>query len=266
MAGELFERFLEANEELDIVSSTDFDVVGAGTRDWRRPAAAELTEWEAMLDAIDDASGRLTMIEVGAGIGRWVVHSVAALRRYRPELKYRFLAVEAEPTHYRWLKQHTRRNGIRRWSRAGSCKTIEAAVSAESGHDNFFFGNPREWYGQALVRPENHTARSPVTQVRTVTLSSLLEPLSRVDLMDIDIQGAELEVLTEAASTLGGVRRIFVETHSEAIDEQLPLVFERAAGDWQQEVSIPLGAHISTPLGDADFTGGGAQVWRNHLA
>lgn len=266
MAGELFKRFLDEDEELNIIGSDDFDVVGAGTSSWTRPGAAELAEWEAMLDAIEEANGRLTMIELGAGIGRWVVHAVAALRRYRPELKYRFVAVEAEPTHYRWLKQHIRTNRVHRWSRAGSCKAIEAAVSARPGRDTFFFGRPREWYGQALVRPENRTDSLPTTEVRTVTLSSLLEPLGSVDLIDLDIQGAEVEVLTEAAPALGRVRRIHVETHSSAIEEQLPSVLAHAAGDWRLEIAIPIGDRRPTALGEADFGGGGVQVWRNALA
>lgn len=208
MAGELFKRFLETGEELDIVGSSEFEVVGAGTNSWTRPAPAELGDWQAMLDAIEDANNRLTMLELGAGIGRWVVHAISALRRYRPELKYRFIAVEAEPTHYRWLKQHARTNGRRRWSRTGGCRTIEAAVSGRAGRDEFFVGDARRWYGQALVRPENQTADAPVTQVRTLTLSSLLRPLGAVDLIDLDIQGAELEVLTEAAPVLGQVRRV----------------------------------------------------------
>jgi FkbM family methyltransferase len=266
MAGQLFRQFLDDDEELEIIASSDFEVVGAGTNSWTRPAPAELYEWQAMLDAIEEATGRLTLIELGAGIGRWVVHAIAALRRYRPELKYRFIAVEPEPTHYRWLKEHTRTNGLRRWSRAGTSKAIEAAVSGAAGRDQFFFGNARAWYGQALVRPENQNADAPVTKVRTVTLGSLLEGLGVVDLVDLDIQGAELEVLTEAAPALGQVRRIYVETHSDRIDEELPGVFERAEGDWQQEVAIPLGARLGTSLGDADFRGGGAQLWRNQRA
>lgn len=267
MTGELFNRFMESGAELaGVVSSTDFKVVGAGTNEWRRPGPAELPEWQAMFDALEDASGRFTLIELGAGIGRWVVNAIVALREYRPELKHRFIAVEAEPTHYRYLKQHTRNNGLRRWSRAGSCKLIEAAVSRQAGRDRFFFGDPMEWYGQALVRPENETADAPVTEVRTITLGGLLEPLDRVDLIDLDIQGAELEVLTQAAPLLGRVRRLFVETHSEEIDERLPHVLGDAAGAWQQEIAIPLGARHTTHLGDADYSGGGAQLWRNDSA
>lgn len=263
MAGELFHRFLESNAELAVVSSGEFKVVGAGTSDWRRPGAAELTEWQAMFDAIEEASGRLTVLELGAGIGRWVVNAAVALRMYRPDLKHRLIAVEAEPTHYHWLKQHTRNNGLRRWSRAGSCRLIEAAVSREAGRDRFFFGNPMDWYGQALVRPENETADAPVTEVRTVTLSNLLQRLDRADLIDLDIQGAELEVLAEAAPELSHARRLHVETHSEQIDEQLPAILEHAAGTWRQEIAIPLGARRTTPLGEANFSGGGVQVWRN---
>ncbi len=173
------------------------------------------------------------------------------------------MAVEAEPTHFRWLKQHTRDNRLRRWSPAGSCKLVKAAVSRVSGRDRFFFGDPQAWYGQTLVRPENESADAPVMEVRTVTLSELLAPFNHVDVIDLDIQGAELEVLAEAAPSLGRVRRVHVETHFDVIDEQLPAVFERAAGEWQQEIAIPLGARRSTPLGEADFSGGGVQLWRN---
>jgi FkbM family methyltransferase len=264
VAGQLFNRFVEDGDELNIAGSNDFHPVGPGSIEWRRPAAAELTEWQAVLDAIEDATRRLTMLEVGAGFGRWTVNAAAALRAYRPELKHRFIALEAEPTHYRWLEQHTGANGLRRWSRAGGCKLIQAAVSGHTGRDNFFFGNPKEWYGQVLVRPENEGADAPVTEVRTVTLSSLLEPLDRVDLIDLDIQGTELEVLTEASPALANVGRIHVETHSDEIDERLPAVFHQAAGDWEQEIAIRLGARCMTPLGEADFAEGGVQLWRNN--
>jgi hypothetical protein len=59
---------------------------------------------------------------------------------------------------------------------------------------------------------------------------------------------------------------MFVETHSDEIDEQLPAVFGQAAGEWRQEIAIPLGARCMTPLGEADFSGGGVQLWRNERA
>ena len=262
MVGELFERFIRDGEELDVVTRSEFY-----TPDRRQLGghlhAAEASEWKALLDAVADATGELTLLELGAGFGRWTVYAAAAIRRYRPDLNYRFVAVEAEPTHFRWLKQHTRDNGLRRRSHAGTCELVRAAVSRHGRRDRFYFGNPRAWYGQALLRPENVGADAPVRRVRTVKLSTLLEPLEHVDLIDMDIQGAELEVLAEAAQSLGRVRRIHVETHTDVIDRELPSVFEQAAGKWRSEIAIPLGVQHPTALGEADFCEGGVQLWRN---
>jgi hypothetical protein len=80
------------------------------------------------------------MLELGAGVGRWTVYAAAVISRYRPELRCRLVAVEAEPTHFRWLSQHTRANGLHCWSHAGSCRLVEEAVSGASGREPFYVG------------------------------------------------------------------------------------------------------------------------------
>ena len=126
----------------------------------------------------------------------------------------------------------------------------------------FFFGDPANWYGQTLVRPENSGWQGPSIQVETVCLSKLLRVRGHVDLIDLDIQGLELEVLREARPALGRVRRVYVETHSERVDTELAEVFAGAAGRWSKVVRVPIGAREETPLGEGDFVGG-AQLWRN---
>ena len=227
------------------------------------PLPHEAFEWMALFDAVAEATGRLTMLELGAGFGRWTVRAAAAARVYRPDLSYRLVAVEAEPTHFRWLEQHTADNDIKPRSAAGSCELINAAVSGQNGREDFYVGDSAAWYGQALVRPENVGATASVLPVRTVSLSDLLVPFDQVDLIDLDIQGVELEVLAEAAASLQRVRRIYVETHSGTIDEQLPRVFEEAPGEWSLLAAAPLGSRQPTPLGEARFDQGGAQLWRN---
>lgn len=74
-----------------------------------------------------------------------------------------------------------------------------------------------------------------------MTLSRLLAPFDCIDLIDLDVQGAELEVLAEAAPSLGQVGRLHVETHSGRIEGELPAVFPRRA----------------------EFSDGGIQLWRN---
>jgi FkbM family methyltransferase len=260
--GQLYEQFLCVGDELDVTTRSNF-VSGETASMVGDPQPHEAFEWMAFFDAIAEASAEFTMLEVGAGFGRWTVRAAAAIRRYRPDLKYRLVAVEAEPTHFEWLAMHTADNGVMPRSSEGTCELINAAVSRNRGEEPFYFGDPAAWYGQALVRPENVGADAPIQPVATVGLSEILEKLDRVDLIDLDIQGAELEVLTESASLLGPIRRIYVETHSSVIDEGLVDLFERADGNWSQVVAVPLGAHRPTPLGEADFGDGGVQFWVN---
>ena len=51
------------------------------------------------------------MVELGAGYGRWIVNAAAAVRAYR-DLPSSLTAVEAEPTHFRWLELHCSDNGV----------------------------------------------------------------------------------------------------------------------------------------------------------
>jgi FkbM family methyltransferase len=221
---------------------------------------SDVDEWATLLAAIQAAGEHFTMIELGAGFGRWTVNAATALRRIKPHTRHRFAAVEAEPTHFAWLRLHTRDNGLRRWSRRGTCRLIHAAVSGRDGEDDeFYVGNPAGWYGQALVRPENSGAAAPTMRVRTIRLGNLLRDLGSVDLVDMDIQGTELEVLVEARPELHRVRRIYVETHSEAIDDALPDLL----ADWTLVAAQRVGERVETAFGLADYGGGGFQSWVN---
>ena len=260
---ELYQHFLRVGDDLGVTTRCDF-VADDSVAMIGDPLAHEAFEWMALMDAIAEAEVDFTMLELGAGFGRWTVRAAAAVRRHRPDLTYRLVAVEAEPTHFEWLRLHTLDNGVLPSSEAGTCALVNAAVSGGGGGEEaFYVGRSASWYGQALVRPENTGADAAVQAVATVTLSSLLQPLERVDVIDVDIQGAELEVLREAAAVLGRVRRIYVETHSDKIDDELPEVFDRAEGEWSLAAVAPLGARMTTPLHEALFDAGGAQLWIN---
>jgi FkbM family methyltransferase len=227
----------------------------------RQPTSAgDLFEWEVLARAVDCAERRFTMLELGAGFGRWTVFAAAALRRFRPGLRYRLVAAEAEPTHFRWLRQHTRDNGLHRWSRRGSCRLLRAAVSGRGGsQERFYIGEPATWYGQALVRPENAGADAATAIVPAVTLGRLLGRLGDVDLLDMDVQGVELEVLTQAAAQLRQIRHLFVETHSEDLHEAIRDLVGRTH---ELLVDVPPGASVQTPFGENTFAGGGVLTFR----
>jgi FkbM family methyltransferase len=100
---------------------------------------------------------------------------------------------------------------------------LEAAVSATEGDVWFHVGEPQDWYGQHIALHTELPAggvdtavATPRTfkKVRAVTLASILEPLDEVDLIDIDIQGAEAEVLAASVEALHAkVKMLSVGTH-----------------------------------------------------
>ena len=64
----------------------------------------EYFEWIDLLEAVASANGRFTMLELGAGFGRWTARAAAAATQRK--LPYFLVAVEAEPTHFQWMIQN----------------------------------------------------------------------------------------------------------------------------------------------------------------
>lgn len=64
------------------------------------PFDEEYFEWIDVLESVYNAQDRFTMIELGAGWGRWMTAAFGALRQLKPEMPYTLVGVEAEPTHF----------------------------------------------------------------------------------------------------------------------------------------------------------------------
>jgi FkbM family methyltransferase len=232
-------------------------------------------EWVTLLDAVVTAQDSFTMIELGAGWGKWMVSGIAALRAYSG-LPYRVVGVESEPTHFKWMEQHLQDNGVD----TQQATLVKAAVAREDGEVWFHVGAPADWYGQGITSEPERTestlgarvARSVrrrvrgladrgVERVRAVSLRTLLGPLDRIDLIDADIQGAEADVIEPAADLLDAkVRLIYVATHNADNEDRVRRVFNRLG--WESVWDYPSGAESDTPWGRILFEDG-AQVWRN---
>jgi len=235
----------------------------------------EYFEWIDVLETVCEARDRFTMIELGAGYGRWLVRAVAALRVVNP-LPFRLVAVEPEPTHFGWLHEHLRENDID----PSDHVLVEAAVTAHGRPVPFHVGNAAGWYGQAIADPSalhsapvralrrlmarwrhSDAAATSVVRVPSVTLQDLLADLDRVDLVDLDVQGAEADVLGAAIDALDRkVRRVHVGTHAAEIEEALRVLF-RGRG-WQAIHDFPCLKASATPYGEIGFNDG-VQTWLN---
>jgi FkbM family methyltransferase len=216
------------------------------------PFDEEYFEWTDLLEAVIAAQGHFTMLELGGGWGRWTANAAFALRQIN-DLPHTLIAVEAEPTHFQWMVQHLADNSVD----PNSLRLIQAAVDRADGKVGFpvgetAYGGPDTWYGQSI---------GGQAIVEAVSLGRLLEPLETVDLMDLDIQGAEFGVLEAAASMLDQkVKRVHVETHSERIDEALRSLFRRLG--WKCLHCFVGGTNVDTEWGVIHFQDG-VQSWLN---
>jgi FkbM family methyltransferase len=216
----------------------------------------EYFEWIDVLETAIAATGSFTMIELGAGYGRWMVRSALAVKQFQGDIPIKLVGVEAEPTHFQWLKDHLRDNGID----PGEHELIEAAVAEQDGEIYFYVGKPDEWYGQAIA--EHATAASEsIQKVRAVSLSSILSSHNSVDLLDLDVQGAEATVLNAAITAVNErVKRVHIGTHGHDLEVELRTLFRR--NGWYKLNDYTCQSTELTPWGETVF-GDGVQTWIN---
>jgi FkbM family methyltransferase len=237
----------------------------------RLPAfSEEYFEWIDLLEAVTAARGQFTMIELGSGWGRWLVNGWAAAKAVHGEIPCRLIGVEPEPTHFRWMHVHLQDNGVDR----SRCQLVQAAVTEYDGAVWFYVGRPADWYGQAvaptpgrlrrlwaLLRKEVSVGDYRVRRVKAVSLRTLLRQLETVDLIDLDVQGAELSVLKAAVDELNRkVKRVHIGTHSPEIESGLRTLFSDHG--WNNVNDYPSGSDSNTPWGSVKFQDG-VQTWTN---
>jgi FkbM family methyltransferase len=144
-----------------------------------------------------DALPARTIVDLGANVG------LATLRLLASHPGAHVLAVEADPA----LIARLRRNveGL-------PVTVVHAAVCAESGEQAFYTSRSSSWTN-SLDR--NHPSQTAV-RVRALTLEELLESndLDRVDLLKLDVEGAEWEILQGGVPP--GIAAIVGEAHGNA--------------------------------------------------
>ena len=144
-----------------------------------------------------------TILDCGANIGL----SVLYFKRLFPDAN--IVAFEPDPDVFGVLERNVARAGL------SAVQLEKSAVWTCRGELTFM----REGADGGRV-----TAIDPASARQVVKAVRLLDYLDRdVDLLKIDIEGAELEVLQDCAEGLGKVKALFVEYHSfEGTEQRLP--------------------------------------------
>ncbi len=176
---------------------------------------------------------QVNMFELGAGWGRMslalagvIDHKVIPLT----PVSYRCLAVEGEPTHYQWLKEH-----FETWDIHGI--VVHGAVSNKNGTCRFnAYPAPDSCYGQAL-NPLISRRKFPsimnlynlitkrTIKIQAYTIDQLIQTygFDRVDIIDMDVQGAEYEAMLGAAESIKNdlIDYMLIGTHHRELNNLL---------------------------------------------
>ena len=250
-------------------------------------------EWISILQSVIQAKNKFTMFELGAGFGPHLVNACIAAPCYHGKhFPYNLVGVEAEPTHFEWMKQNFIDNNIDPTKH----QLINAAVFEKDGSIYFQVGFPTYYGNQIIYRALNfrnfikealfffmpHRRNRIVSREITVTdyltgkketgiirnekvkvlsLSTLLRPFDYVDLIHADIQGAEARVFKSAQRDIHKkVKRIHIGTHGSQIEDELRTLFNNLG--WKCLYDYPNGQKCDTPYGTINFQDG-VQVWFN---
>jgi len=220
----------------------------------------EYFEWISLLESINVAQGKFTMIELGAGYGRWLVSAVKALKQ-KKDIPYYLIGVEAEPEHFQMMRNHFHNNGLN----PDEHICIKAAVTDNDDTALFAVGHAKEWWGQAIMKKssiiQSEYKNAHVEKIKAISFNTILNPLSYVNLIDIDVQGAEFKALAASADQLDSkVKRVHIGTHSRKIEKNLRKLFKSLG--WTNVYDFECQRENATPFGKIKF-GDGVQCWIN---
>ena len=245
----------------------------------------------SLLEAVIKAKDEFMMIELGAGIGQQVIKASAAIRAYHgPDFPYKCIAVEGEPTAYKWMQNHFTDNNVD----PAHHELIEAVVSDKDGSVLFEVGfpggfgsfpvspfrlitNPLRWVyrfikrinkklkGHKLEKTDYWSGSKGLgiytKKCKSVSLNFLLRDLKSVDFLHIDIFEQELKVLKPAIEQLTNkVKVIHIETHTAKAEKELRKIFNSRG--WKCVNDFPMGGIRKTEYGSFDFIDG-VQTWIN---
>ena len=147
---------------------------------------AETIEWIGLLKSVGSARGQYVAMELGAGFGPWIVAGGVAARR-RGIKHIRLCAVEGDPQHFRFLRQHFSDNGFEPDQHA----LFEAAVGVHTGIANWPLVDDSSaseaWGFRPIQADRDYVGRQfqNLKQVEIIPMRDLVLRESRWDLIHI---------------------------------------------------------------------------------
>jgi len=155
-----------------------------------------------------------TFLDVGANVG---YHTLKAATDYGDDVK--IIAIEAHPETYKALCRNIDCNGFK------NIIAINKAVSEKKGiailyDDRNIDGYLNSGHSTILLEHKLNFESSKSLNVQSDSLDNILKEndIGNVDVLKMDVEGAEIQALEGSTATLKKLRKIIVEIHGTNID------------------------------------------------
>lgn len=227
----------------------------------------ETLEWLGTLRSADEAKQRFVMIELGAGWAPWCAIGFRAAQRLGIK-DISLIAVEGDEGHIGYARQHAIDNAIP----SNAITIIHAVAGPKDGVAVFprHLNSAQDYGGAASFGDEDRDLRyfqamsgpniASIDKIACVSVESLTRDYDVVDLLHVDIQGAEAKVIPASLDTINKkVRRIIIGTHTHGIDRLLINLFGKSGWICEGVTASQIRETAGIPVVTKD----GCQVWRN---
>lgn len=152
-----------------------------------------------------------TIVDVGANIGAYTLRAATRMKAGR------IIAIEPNPTAYANLEANVRAISH---PTALSLEMHQLGISAREPGRYPFQTGPLSMLGR-FVDESSASASAEGILLPCEPLDQLCVALERVDILKIDVEGAELDVLDSASKTLEITDRVVLEYHANDLLEQI---------------------------------------------
>jgi hypothetical protein len=223
---------------------------------------ADIAEWASCLRAVNFSGDKFTMLELGCGWGCWMNNLGVYAKLSGKNIKV--YGVEADKKHLDYAKLALSDNGIN----ISEYDLSHGIAGAGSGFALFpVIQSGINWGGVAIINPDEDQLNDAINSgdyevMPIVDIRLLVKSEKILDFIHVDIQGAELDLLTELFDFLcEKVKYIFIGTHSKKIEAGLFELFLNG-GEWLLEMERPAIFRIEDgrPVIEVD----GVQAWKNN--
>jgi len=145
-----------------------------------------------------------TVVDVGANIGSFTIYHAAAGARV--------LAVEPNASSHRRLVAAVEANGL-----GDRVIVVRTAIGAQRGRSRIVAAEGLTVMGRVVPLDSEAPIQDDEVEVSPLDETVSAHALRDIDLLKIDVEGAEVDALLGGTATLARTRRVILEYHSDAL-------------------------------------------------